>query len=362
MPVITIAGAGISGLTCAINLAKAGLTVRVVEKNQDVGCRFNGDFQGIENWSTQEDALNLLQGYGIRTDFYHFRLNELDFFDNRGIHHLLKSRRTGCYMVRRGNGDDCLDRSLLSQAMEHGVEVQFGQRLAEADIDATGPEKASLIASGFKFATDRDTQISAMLIDDRITPKGYGYMFVRDGRGCLLVTVINRYSNLKSYALRTYDRFMELYPNLKIENRQAIGGYGNFCIRKQYPKIEIGEKAGFQDCLWGFGMRMAFMSGYYAAQSIINKTSYDGLVQRHILPYVKSSFINRYLVDRFNLLGNGFLINRITSDSRDSLTKLYRYSVLKRLLFFFLFNSRLRRYGIVDETSYSAGNTRISHV
>lgn len=54
MKSIKILGAGISGLTAAINLAKAGYKVDVFEKNKDVGVRFGGDLQGLENWSERE--------------------------------------------------------------------------------------------------------------------------------------------------------------------------------------------------------------------------------------------------------------------------------------------------------------------
>ncbi len=47
-----IIGAGLSGLTAAINLAKAGYKVDVYEENKDSGLRFNGDLQGLENWLT----------------------------------------------------------------------------------------------------------------------------------------------------------------------------------------------------------------------------------------------------------------------------------------------------------------------
>ena len=46
-----IIGAGLSGLTASIILAQRGYKVDVYEKNKDVGMRFNGDLQGLENWS-----------------------------------------------------------------------------------------------------------------------------------------------------------------------------------------------------------------------------------------------------------------------------------------------------------------------
>ena len=54
MKEVKILGAGLSGLTAAINLAQIGYKVDVYEKNKDVGMRFHGDLQGLENWSKKK--------------------------------------------------------------------------------------------------------------------------------------------------------------------------------------------------------------------------------------------------------------------------------------------------------------------
>ncbi len=69
MKKIIILGAGLSGLTAAINLAKSGYTVDVYEKNKDVGMRFNGDIQGLENWSDKKDIIKELKERNIDIDF-----------------------------------------------------------------------------------------------------------------------------------------------------------------------------------------------------------------------------------------------------------------------------------------------------
>jgi 2-polyprenyl-6-methoxyphenol hydroxylase-like FAD-dependent oxidoreductase len=66
---VEIAGAGPAGLAAAITLAHAGRKVIVHETQKEVGHRFGGDYQGIENWTTQEDALTVLEKLGITTEF-----------------------------------------------------------------------------------------------------------------------------------------------------------------------------------------------------------------------------------------------------------------------------------------------------
>ena len=48
---IHVLGAGLSGLSAAIILARSGREVHVHEIREDSGARFDGDFQGIENWT-----------------------------------------------------------------------------------------------------------------------------------------------------------------------------------------------------------------------------------------------------------------------------------------------------------------------
>ena len=99
---IQIIGAGPAGLTAAINLAKADRDVVVHEQNSDVGLRFNGDFQGLENWSTREDTIDFLSSVGVSINFLCKPYSELAVFTPSGRRHLVTFPRPLFYLVERG--------------------------------------------------------------------------------------------------------------------------------------------------------------------------------------------------------------------------------------------------------------------
>jgi len=81
---IEIAGAGPAGLAAALTIVHSGRAARVYEQRHDVGLRFHGDFQGLENWTTPIDVLDELQQLGIATDFEHTPFSEIVAFDPAG--------------------------------------------------------------------------------------------------------------------------------------------------------------------------------------------------------------------------------------------------------------------------------------
>ena len=61
---IEIVGAGPAGLAAALAIVGQGGRAVVFERNPDVGHRFHGDFQGIENWTSKGDVLMELSSLG----------------------------------------------------------------------------------------------------------------------------------------------------------------------------------------------------------------------------------------------------------------------------------------------------------
>ncbi len=336
--VIEIAGAGPAGLTAAITLAQAGRQVVVHETHEEVGHRFGGDFQGLENWSTREDVLATLTALGLATDFTALPCRNGAAFDSTGKQYQINTDEPLFYLVERGPAPDTLDSALLRQAQSLGVEVRFNSRLCEMRGDgilAVGPRAADAIAVGYHFETDMANGFWA-ICDNDLAPQGYAYLLVMNGKGTVKSCMFSGFKQEKLYVRRTLEAFQRLV-GFEMKNPKPHGGSGNFHIpRSAYsgPHPLVGEQAGFQDTLWGFGMRLAISSGVLAAQSLLNGENYDTLWQRQLKPQMDTSIVNRALYSLVSNRGYSWCLRRVTSkpDLRESLRRQYQPSLSKRLL------------------------------
>jgi len=312
---IRIIGAGPSGLCAAINLARAGYDVTVFEGRGDVGARFHGDFQGIENWSTVTDFPTQLEEMSIRPDFLCHPYTTGRFYMKGNYGGAVQSDRPLFYLTLRGPQENSLDRSLRRQAEEAGVELHFNRRCTpqEGEIVATGPARPNVLASGVTFRTDLSDTIMATL-NNEIAPWGYAYLLVRKGRGTLASVYYRDFPKGFDFLDRSIRHFQKKVP-FAMEEAHRFTGYGNFTpvtTAVHHGRLYVGEAAGFQDFLFGFGIRYALTSGYLAARSIIEDRDYDTLWQETIGKRLTTSLANRYLYQIFGALAHRFIIWRTT--------------------------------------------------
>jgi len=116
----------------------------------------------------------------------------------------------------------------------------------------------------------------------------------------------------------TIDRFekilaADIYPRTEIFSAPV-----NFYFLKKAhinQQYYIGEAAGFQDYLAGFGMLYAFKSGYLAAKSIIEDCDYDRLWQKVLLKPMQISAVNRKLYEMLSNPGYEKLIDLLNSSN-----------------------------------------------
>lgn len=335
---VTVVGAGPAGLACAIALAHAGRRVVVREWHRDAGTRFHGDYQGLENWSNEQDVLDELAAVGIQTSFEHHAVSQGTVYDSRGDPFSIQSGQPLFYLVRRGTGEGSLDHSLLRQALAAGVDVRLGERASVAldtTVLAIGPRRADAIAVGYVF--DSGLPNGAWLIlDNDLAPLGYAYLLIYGGRGTVAACLFTGFKHQQEYLNRTVTAFRERV-DLEMRNPRPFGGFANFRLPRtamQGGHPVIGEQAGFQDALAGFGMRYAIRSGLLAARSILDDVDYTILWRRELQPLLRAGTVNRFL---FNLVGER---GRRTAaralsrrDTRLVLRRFYRPSMLSRFLF-----------------------------
>ncbi len=337
-----ISGAGPAGLAAAITCARAGAKVVVHERKQTVGARFHGDFQGQENWTDTGDVIGALERMGIEPDFPHTGFTQLTVYAPSGQIFHYTGKQPLFYLVRRGSGEDTFDSALLAQARALGVEVRFGdriQKLPEGGICAEGPRVGDVIAAGYQFSSDMADGAYAALSDD-LAPKGYAYLLIHQGQATLAICIFDDFHNEHIYLERSVDFFQQQLGFSIGENAKRFGGLGNISYPATARKgnmLYVGEAAGFQDALWGFGMRYALVSGHLAAQAWLQgkPEAYDQMWQQKLGEKMRAGIVNRFLYTRLGEGGYTRFLRHLAEvgDIRQWLVRQHREQWYTRLLF-----------------------------
>lgn len=317
---IDILGAGLSGLAAATILAKAGKEVHVHEIRKDSGARFDGDFQGIENWTSEIDFFDEMKSWGL--DPGEFKSNAFDVIDLIHPDDVITnpvSNGTAFRVVERGTDEHCIDQGFKRMAISAGAKIHYETRVKPEDCDiiAAGPKDSSAIAFGEIFHTDHPNHVSFQL-NDKLAPGAYSYLIIIDGIGLICTCLWRKQKKSGRYLNETIAWYESHYELNRIPIKR-VGGKGDFSLPQKYThenKIYVGEAGGLQDFMWGFGMRYAITSGVLAAQSILDECDYETEVRKRLVPLIKTSAINRFLMNRVGDRGFKFVANYWMRDQR----------------------------------------------
>lgn len=294
-------------MAAALAVERSGAHAVVYEQRADVGGRFRGDFQGLENWTSEIDVLEELSELGIEPSFEHIAVREAVFFGPDGQEHCYRSAQPAFYLVRRGSELGTLDTELKKRCLDEGVDFHFLQRrdrLPQGGVVAQGPHRPNVIAVGYIFASESPDGAYAVLSDD-LAPKGYSYLLIQGGRGTVAACLFDDFHEEKRYLERTVQFFRDKV-GFDMKNARQFGGLGNFHwvdTARRGGLLFAGEAAGFQDSLWGFGMRCAMLSGYLAGSALARAEpeSFDRVWKQRLGGPLHTSVVNRYL---YELLGS----------------------------------------------------------
>ncbi len=298
---ITILGGGPSGLTAALNLSKLGYEVIVLEQKSRPGERFRNGWQILENYSSKIDALEDLRSMNLNTDFYRLSRNEISFFDSKLNKFAFKSKKPFGYFIKRGPGEDTLDSVLHRQAVSSGVKIRYNTvgTVEEADIISTGSKYATGISKEISFDSDSD-DVFITVIDNYLTPRGFSYLFIINGRGTIGTAILKDFKYINQYADSVILRMKQINKFSMHNIEESVSSVGFFLPKTAVKdnKLFIGEAAGFQDYLFGIGIRRSLQSGYLAAGSISEGIDFDELWKQKFGKQLKSSIINRLLYEK----------------------------------------------------------------
>ena len=346
---VKILGAGIAGLTAAINLAKKGFNVEVHEKNSSLDKKTN-NLQFLENWTTKEDVLSYLEFLHVKTDFYYKPWHSNEFISPTLKKYSGHSKKPLMYLVKRGSVKGSIDASLAKQAASMGVNIKYDSSMKseEADIVDDGVHAPSFIAIGVKFKLEHDDYF-AILLNNNISYKFYSYFIVNDGVGEVVVINPEGTDGLSSrlkLAVETFESLLKIDIPSKNKEFSATLSFDLPDTAKTNNCLFVGEAAGFQDALAGFGMLYAFQSGHAAAKSIIEEKNYDELWKKGFLDMMSISHENRRLFEGLNnrsfeniislLDSDNFIIRKLRggNDFRLIMKKLYTRKIAKILNIF----------------------------
>lgn len=336
--VIEISGAGPAGLAAALAVGRLGLRACIYERRADVGLRFHGDFQGLENWTTEGDVLEEIATFGVEPEFEHKAYWEVVVFDPTGVGRSYRSAQPLFYLVTRGSGIGTLDSTLKRQALEAGAELHLNSpviRFPQGGIVTEGPHRADAIAAGYLFETDMADAAYAALSDD-LAPKGYAYLLICNGKGTLASCLFADFHHEHAYVERCRAFFAEKV-GVRMQNPRRFGGSGNFSLPSRVHKggiLYAGEAAGFQDPLFGFGMRWALLSGAAAGRALASGDvrMYEAFWKHRLRDYYQTAATNRWLYARLGDRGYGSVLRRHAGNAnvREYLRRAYAPSLWKK--------------------------------
>ncbi len=138
-------------------MAGSSKEIDVVGAAPRVGHRFHGDFQGIENWTTDGDVREFLASINIKINFRFEPYRGGILFSPSLKRREIRTIEPLFYLVERGGNEESLESGLLQQADEVGVKLEFNSRrwkVDEGGVIAVGPRAADMIPKGMVFESD----------------------------------------------------------------------------------------------------------------------------------------------------------------------------------------------------------------
>ncbi len=297
-----IYGAGMSGLVCAINLAREGFHVTLIEREKTYG----GD--PLYNPSTHTTPINVKMtsdyiGIDVSPCFYPVIACPYYFHDTRAY-----APHGGLFSVERGNRPTSLDTYLYGIAAAEGVRFEFGHALKKQDIGKLKP--GTIIACGLTEGVYDMLNIPyrrwyGYISRGEIGFSNYSWLWWDEGitEYGYLSTANNYYFNLlfsnrevSRASLDRYTDFMRRIEGLEHEEWHyasgavPLAGTDNLRLVRD-GLIFCGTISGAMDPIGWFGILGALITGKVAAMALYDRNSAEAEFARFTKYFARALWI-----------------------------------------------------------------------
>ncbi len=283
MESVRIVGAGLSGMTAAVLLAREGYEVVVMDDQKGIGGS-PSVHPSVHTTPAQLPELWDYVGLNLQEDFKRCNPYPRFYYNKKLIKLPPYTRYNVAYCVERGTRPTSIDSRLFGMARELGVRFEFGTRIDLANLKAgtivaTGldpegyeqlgiPYRRIYVSWSHREIADQ-TATGSIYMGSFVTPD-YAYTARINGLDFALMfshhPIAERDRELYKEVLRSVG--MGVYPEPWRDVAMAVPAEARLISGNV---ILAGTLSGMIEPFWGYGIVGAIISGRVAAQAIINR-------------------------------------------------------------------------------------------
>ncbi len=316
---IIVIGAGLSGMTASIVLAKEGRKVKVLEKGKTIG----GDI-GLHPslHATPIDIDKVAAWTGLDTDRMFVKGKSSELFIGEESHNLAP-----LYLIERGSRPTSIDTYLYDEAQKLGVEFEFGRNIE----DPNELPKGSIVATGFfpkmfeEFGTASRSARGFFKITKNKDPKLDGTMYLWMGpysedyayacilNGVLYIALFSRFG-LPDEALNQFEEHLKATTGWEFDDWRSEDMLHIPCASIKKPRLWVddyiltGTAGSVMDPMFGFGIHGAILSGVTAAWAVTDPERANKEFKKLNKHYVSTFLIFEIAKSMLSLRGTLFRV------------------------------------------------------